>query len=224
MRPLSSHTLTSIRACIASAMRIVFTMRISSVISQADVAYNGLFIGLWTEAEVTLGFMVACSLCFPKLIQVKGKQLRASLTWGPRELSPSSTNMYEITSWGETKNVLQPDSNESQQQRSEVKLHVRRHQPDFYILSSTTNNSEYSQSVYSQTNAAQCTDKDHSSTEFAHRKITRSISVRTQEVPVRLDSSSMSLEQLDEETGVFQESYFDNVEITIENRRRRETV
>jgi hypothetical protein len=41
----------------------------------ADVSHNGLFIGLWTEAEVALGFIVACSLSLPKLFQAKRNKL-----------------------------------------------------------------------------------------------------------------------------------------------------
>ncbi|CAO2658586.1 Nn.00g063090.m01.CDS01 [Neocucurbitaria sp. VM-36] len=32
------------RACVASAMRIIFTMRIASIISEADVSHNGLLL------------------------------------------------------------------------------------------------------------------------------------------------------------------------------------
>jgi hypothetical protein len=61
-------------------MRIIFAVRIAPVISEADVSHNGLFIGLWTEAEVSLGFVVACALCFPKLVQAKGIKIKKALT------------------------------------------------------------------------------------------------------------------------------------------------
>ncbi|KAF2692290.1 hypothetical protein K458DRAFT_326288 [Lentithecium fluviatile CBS 122367] len=71
---------TGLLACAASAMRIVFTVKIAPVISEADVSHNGLFIGLWTEAEVSLGFIVACALCLPKLVQAKGMKLKRAMT------------------------------------------------------------------------------------------------------------------------------------------------
>ncbi|KAL5380300.1 hypothetical protein DPSP01_007874 [Paraphaeosphaeria sporulosa] len=71
---------TGLLACIASAMRIVFTVKIAPVITQADVSHNALFIGLWTETECTLGFVVACALCLPKLIQAKGKKLKRAMS------------------------------------------------------------------------------------------------------------------------------------------------
>ncbi|KAL5429062.1 hypothetical protein PMIN05_010850 [Paraphaeosphaeria minitans] len=61
-------------------MRIVFTVKIAPVITEADVSHNALFIGLWTETECTLGFVVACALCLPKLIQAKGKKLKRAMS------------------------------------------------------------------------------------------------------------------------------------------------
>lgn len=52
-------------------MRIVATRKIWPYNAMSDVSHNGLFIGLWTEAEVALGFIVACSLSLPRLIQAK---------------------------------------------------------------------------------------------------------------------------------------------------------
>ncbi|KAF3034055.1 hypothetical protein E8E12_002832 [Didymella heteroderae] len=71
---------TGLIACIASAMRIWFTLAISAPIAEADVSWNGLFIGIWTTLEVSLVFVVACTLCLPKLIQAKGKQFRVALS------------------------------------------------------------------------------------------------------------------------------------------------
>jgi hypothetical protein len=48
--------------------------------AEADVSRNALFIGLWTETECTLGFVVACALCLPKLIQAKGKKLKRAMS------------------------------------------------------------------------------------------------------------------------------------------------
>ena len=61
-------------------MRIWFTLNISAVISEADVSWNGLFIGIWTTLEVSLVFVVACTLCLPKLIQSKGQKFRTVLS------------------------------------------------------------------------------------------------------------------------------------------------
>jgi hypothetical protein len=66
---------TGLVACAASIMRIVYTTKIENIYTTADVSHNGLFIGLWTEAEVALGFVVACSLSLPRLIQAKKKNL-----------------------------------------------------------------------------------------------------------------------------------------------------
>ncbi|KAJ4294326.1 hypothetical protein N0V90_008016 [Kalmusia sp. IMI 367209] len=71
---------TGLLACVASAMRIVFTEKIAPIITEADVSHNALFIGLWTEVECTLGFVVACALCLPKLIQAKGKKLKRAMS------------------------------------------------------------------------------------------------------------------------------------------------
>lgn len=61
-------------------MRIWFTLKITEVISKADVSWNGLFIGIWTTLEVSLVFVVACTLCLPKLIQSKGKKVKEALS------------------------------------------------------------------------------------------------------------------------------------------------
>lgn len=62
-------------------MRIWFTLNISAVIAKADVSWNGLFIGIWTTLEVSLVFVVACTLCLPKLIQSKGHKFRTALSY-----------------------------------------------------------------------------------------------------------------------------------------------
>jgi hypothetical protein len=61
-------------------MRIVYTGKITAIISETDVSYNSLFIGLWTTAEVSLVFVVACGLCIPKLIQYRSSRRRMALT------------------------------------------------------------------------------------------------------------------------------------------------
>ena len=77
----------SFRACAASAMRILFTVKIAPVISMSDVSHNGLFIGLWTEAEVALSFVVACALCIPRLIQAKGNKLKHAMSYASSPFS-----------------------------------------------------------------------------------------------------------------------------------------
>ena len=84
-------------------MRIVFTEKIAPVLAQADVSHNGLYIGLWTEVEVTLGFAVACALCLPKLIQAKGKRLKQAMS---KASTPFSTLRSTLSSksWNNTLN------------------------------------------------------------------------------------------------------------------------
>jgi hypothetical protein len=60
-------------------MRIVYNSKIAATISETDVSYNSLFIGLWTTAEVSLVFVVACGLCIPKLVQYRSSRRRMSL-------------------------------------------------------------------------------------------------------------------------------------------------
>lgn len=48
-----------------------------------------LFIGLWTEAEVALCFVVACSLSLPKLIQAKRKHFTRAKTFVSSPFSSS---------------------------------------------------------------------------------------------------------------------------------------
>jgi hypothetical protein len=68
-------------------MRIWFTLNISAVIAEADVSWNGLFIGIWTTLEVSLVFVVACTLCLPKLIQAKGRKFRMALSYASAPFS-----------------------------------------------------------------------------------------------------------------------------------------
>ena len=68
-------------------MRIWFTLAISAPITEADVSWNGLFIGIWTTLEVSLVFVVACTLCLPKLIQAKGKKFRVALSYASAPFS-----------------------------------------------------------------------------------------------------------------------------------------
>ncbi|KAH7401562.1 hypothetical protein BKA66DRAFT_109943 [Pyrenochaeta sp. MPI-SDFR-AT-0127] len=211
---------TGLLACIASAMRIVFTMRITAVISQADVSYNGLFIALWTEAEVSLGFMVACSLCFPRLIQVKGKELRASLSWGSRCFPSLAFKPRKNSSWSEARGSVQLKSKETQgtnrvyerpryyeereeqQRQAQAKLQTKNNRLDMYMLPSTTSSSEYSHTVCSQSNAAKSAGNDHTTVDVATlaiQEIPRTVSFRTQEVLLRLEPSITSPQSVEDE-------------------------
>lgn len=109
---MAANTDCKCRACIASAMRIWFTLNIAAVIAEADVSWNGLFIGIWTTLEISLIFVVACSLCLPKLVQLKGRKYRVALsyasapfsvnpgivcrkTWTQEDLGPSASQGYQ---------------------------------------------------------------------------------------------------------------------------------
>jgi hypothetical protein len=81
-------------------MRIVFTVKIAPVITEADVSHNALFIGLWTEAECTLGFVVACALCLPKLIQAKGKKLKQAMSKASSPFASLRSNISNLSRSG----------------------------------------------------------------------------------------------------------------------------
>ena len=81
-------------------MRIVFTVKIAPVITEADVSHNALFIGLWTEAECTLGFVVACALCLPKLIQAKGKKLKLAMSKASSPFASLRSNLSNLSRTG----------------------------------------------------------------------------------------------------------------------------
>lgn len=161
-------------------MRIVFTTMIAPVISQADVSHNGLFIGLWTEAEVSLGFIVACSLCLPKLIQAKGKKLKRAMS---KASSPFSTMRSTVRSVSRRSTfTLRSGSRKSTQATSRGSIQLNdlepkqaayceereleqqpqpqptKHTPDPYALPTTTGSSEYSQSIDSKRHS----DEDNS--------------------------------------------------------------
>lgn len=97
-------------------MRILYTIRIAPVISEADVSYNGLFIGLWTTVEISLVFVVACALCLPRLIQTRGSRFRMPLSCPP---SPSLSLQGTIRS---RKGSLSSESRESVERELAYKL------------------------------------------------------------------------------------------------------
>ncbi|KAF2018084.1 hypothetical protein BU24DRAFT_408037 [Aaosphaeria arxii CBS 175.79] len=77
---ITSLFATGLLACVASVMRIVFTIKIAPIFTESDISHNGLLIGLWTQAEVALGFIVACSLSLPKLVQAKRKKISQAMS------------------------------------------------------------------------------------------------------------------------------------------------
>lgn len=214
-------------------MRIVFTNRIASVISEADVSYNGLFIGLWTEAEASLGFIVACSLCLPKLIQVKGRKLRDSLSWASAPFSALSSRSRKSSLWSDSRKTTQTDSQISEHNQSDVergiyfkeqlqlqqaRLQPNQRQHDIYALPSSLGSSEYTQSIYSQDSTPARDSFDDiiiEATAVARPQMSRSISVRTQEVPIRLDPTDMSPEQLQHERRILEEFDFESFRLSL---------
>ncbi|KAH7389362.1 hypothetical protein DE146DRAFT_161061 [Phaeosphaeria sp. MPI-PUGE-AT-0046c] len=230
---------TGLLACAASAMRIAFTMKIAPVISEADVSHNGLFIGLWTEAEVSLGFIVACALCLPKLIQAKGKRVRSALSYAssPWSSLASRSRKSTISSRKSTQNgsraskqveVERPMFYEErmEQQRQTLRSEKARH--DIYIIPSTAGNSEhtpstYSASRYSEDISSKRTshgEEDTNTALTARPAFSRNISISTREVPVRLDLGDIAMEQVDEERGVLQGCEFDYLGIVIDRNTR----
>jgi hypothetical protein len=219
-------------------MRIVFTTKIASVISTADVSHNGLFIGLWTEAEVSLGFIVACSLCLPKLIQVKGKRVRNALSYA----SWSTKSRSKSGSWNgsSTRKSTQVNSRASKQvengrpmyyeEREEQQrryLQSDKNAHDIYVIPSSAGNSErtpsrYSESRYSQSSKSK--SKRESGDEdgihlaaVACPTFPRTVSMRTQDVPVRLHPNDMTMEQLEEERMVLQHFDFKYLTVMIDS-------
>jgi hypothetical protein len=82
-------------------MRIVYTVKIAPVFGDSDVSHNGLFIGLWTMAEVSLCFIVACALCLPKLVQSKGGMVKrpvskASSSFISRDAARSNVSLKKF--------------------------------------------------------------------------------------------------------------------------------
>lgn len=226
-------------------MRILYTIRIAPVISQADVSYYGLFIGLWTEAEVTLGFIVACSLCLPKLLQVKGKKIRTVFSYASAQFSSLSSKSRKSSLWSGSRKSMQPESEglselrhieagrarcyEDCEQRRQEQARIKpdNNRYDIYVLPSTAGSSEYSQSVYSHSSVLRRASEeggDMQITPEAGHGISRSMSVRTQEVPIRLDPMNLSPEQLENERRLLQEFNFEPFRVVIDSERRSEEV
>ncbi|KAF2035617.1 hypothetical protein EK21DRAFT_96812 [Setomelanomma holmii] len=201
---------TGLLACVASGMRIAFTLKIAPVISQADVSHNGLFIGLWTEAEVSLGFIVACSLCLPKLIQAKGRRFLKALSYASAPWSGLNSKSRKSSLWSrsgsrksggldskekdlEGERPMYYEEREEQKKLALAKLQPEKNRHDIYVLPSTAGNSEYTPSRYSPSRYSQDSASKHSRSSqdedvvqtatIARQQIPRTISVRTQEVP-----------------------------------------
>jgi hypothetical protein len=226
-------------------MRIVFTVKIAPVISEADVSHNGLFIGLWTEAEVSLGFIVACSLCLPKLIQVKGKRVRNALSYASSPWSSLTPRSRKSASWMSSRKSTQNDSRSSrqmnqmgvqrpmyyeeraEQQRQTLQPDKNRH--DMYVIPSTASNSEHTRSRYSESRYSQDTSCKRASQAgesiqtamIARPGLARNISVSKREVPVRLEIADMPMEQLEEERRVLDHFEFDYLTTMIDREPRR---
>jgi len=59
-------------------MIIIHTVRMSG--PNADVSYNAAWQGCWAYAEISLGLIVTCTIALPRLIEAKGKRLRAIIS------------------------------------------------------------------------------------------------------------------------------------------------
>jgi hypothetical protein len=226
-------------------MRIVFTLKIAPVYSEADVSHNGLFIGLWTEAEVSLGFVVACSLCLPKLIQVKGKKVRNALSYASSPWPSLTSRSRKSALWISSRKSTQNDSRSSRQMQNmdverpmyyEERMELQRQtlQPgkvrhDIYVIPSTAGNSihapsRYSESRYSQDvncNRANQAENSMQTAMITPPGLSRSISISTREVPVRLGIADMTKEQVEEERNVLDEFEFDYLTDMIDRELRR---
>jgi hypothetical protein len=150
-------------------MRIVFTIKIAPVLSMSDVSHNGLFIGLWTEAEAALGFIVACSLSLPKLFQAKRKHFDRALTFvssnfsslrgtvrSPSGKSTLTSKSAQTTSASsrqepvsERKQPIFFEERELIAQRPQ-RINTARVVRDAYALPSPLEDTRYSQSIYSE--------------------------------------------------------------------------
>lgn len=220
-------------------MRIVFTTKIAPVISQADVSHNGLFIGLWTEAEVSLGFIVACSLCLPKLVQVKGRSLRNAISYASAPWSSLNNKSRKSWTWNSSQNSSQHESRSSrqmkqvdverpmyyeerveQERQGQIALRPEINRHDIYLIPSTAGNSVYTPSRYSESRYSRSigsrrtslVEGDILTATRARPALPRTISVRTQEVPVCLDPAGMTMEQWADERRMLQQFDFEDFE------------
>ncbi|KAF2833909.1 hypothetical protein CC86DRAFT_16581 [Ophiobolus disseminans] len=86
---------TGLLACVASALRIVHFQHVSTNMLAVDISQHGLFIGLLTTIESSIGFLVACSLCFPMLFRAKGQRVMEALSclWAPKAASSAESRV-----------------------------------------------------------------------------------------------------------------------------------
>ncbi|KAF2728069.1 hypothetical protein EJ04DRAFT_504678 [Polyplosphaeria fusca] len=110
---------TGLLAIAAAGMRIFFTAKIKPVISKADVSYYGLFIGLWTEAEIALGFIVACALSVPRLIQAKRNNLNRAVSYVVTPIRSATGTLHSRSrSWSHSRNRSSSKGSKSSNSRT----------------------------------------------------------------------------------------------------------
>ncbi|KAL5120584.1 hypothetical protein ACEQ8H_001603 [Pleosporales sp. CAS-2024a] len=202
----------------------IFTLKIKAVISVADVSRNGLFIGLWTEAEVALGFIVACSLCLPKFVKVKGKKVRDALSHVSSPWSSLGSKSRKSGTWSSSRKSTQVGSRALKQvdmgrsmfyeEREELhKQEQARRKPekaqhDIYVIPSTAGNSEHTPSTYTASQYSQSAKSRtftcdqvgvNLAAAVARPAFPTTVSARTLDVPVRLDPTDITTEQLEDE-------------------------
>lgn len=100
-------------------MRVWFTLNISAVIAESDVSWNGLFIGIWTTLEVSLVFVVACTLCLPKLIQAKGRKFRVALSYASAPFSAIPGIVRRKTG---ASDIVEPSASQSTQRTRQTSM------------------------------------------------------------------------------------------------------
>jgi hypothetical protein len=72
--------LTSSRACVASAVRIMYTFQIIRQGNEADVSFNVAWMGIWSLVEEFIGISVACLLSLPKLLRARSCTLHSTVS------------------------------------------------------------------------------------------------------------------------------------------------
>jgi len=59
-------------------MMIIHTVRMGG--PNVEVTYNAAWQGFWASTEISPGLIVTCTLTLPRIVEAKGKQLRAILS------------------------------------------------------------------------------------------------------------------------------------------------
>jgi hypothetical protein len=104
-----------------------------------------------------------------------------------------------------------------------------KHRPDMYVVPSTAGNSEHTRSRYSESRYSQDTnwirasrvEENLPTAMMARPWLPRNISTGTREVPVRLEISDMTMEQVEEERRVLDHFEFDYLSAMIDREPRR---